>query len=44
MQEILDETLTEMPTEEHDMSPTANEEFEMHQFDNESMDLGPNSS
>ena len=42
MQEILDETLTEMPTEHQEFSPTGHEEFEMHNFaDTESLDHGP---
>jgi hypothetical protein len=41
MQEILDETLTEMPTEDRECSPRDNEEFEMHTFNNESVDHSP---
>jgi hypothetical protein len=41
MQEILDETLTEMPTEDRECSPRDGEEFEMHTFENESLDHSP---
>ena len=41
MQELLDETLTEMPTEDRECSPRDGEEFEMHTFENESLDHSP---